>query len=145
MLTAHHLDDQAETVLLQLLRGSGTAGLSGMDAANAAPELLANPDLVMARPLAAGASRKQLEAYVAEHGISLHRRRIEYRSALRPQRAAPPGDAGAGRKPFPVSRNASRAAPQHAQSAQRLLTELAEQDLAMCLDGDCIDVAGCAR
>src|SRR5471032_2461630 len=68
LLTAHHLDDQAETVLLQLLRGSGPAGLSGMDAANAAPELLANPALVMARPLLS-ASRKQLAAYVAEHGI----------------------------------------------------------------------------
>jgi tRNA(Ile)-lysidine synthase TilS/MesJ len=53
LLTAHHLDDQAETVLLQLLRGSGPAGLSGMDAANRAPGLLGDAELVMARPLLA--------------------------------------------------------------------------------------------
>lgn len=35
VLTAHHEEDQAETFVLQLLRGSGGKGLSGMDARNA--------------------------------------------------------------------------------------------------------------
>ena len=140
LLTAHHQDDQAETVLLQLLRGSGTAGLSGMDAANAAPELLGNPGLVMARPLLP-ASRKQLEAYVGTHGIahiddeSNHDPRFA-RNALRHQ--VMPALAQA----FPGFQERFARSARHAQSAQRLLVELATQDLAACLDvdGDCIDI-----
>jgi tRNA(Ile)-lysidine synthase len=138
LLTAHHQDDQAETVLLQLLRGSGTAGLSGMDAANAAPELLANPALVMVRPLLP-ASRKQLAAYVAEHGIvhindeSNDDPRFA-RNALRHKVMPALAEA------FPGFQERFARSAQHAQSAQRLLVELAQQDLALCLDGDCIEI-----
>ncbi|NRR30640.1 tRNA lysidine(34) synthetase TilS [Oxalobacteraceae bacterium] len=139
LLTAHHLDDQAETVLLQLLRGSGTAGLSGMDGANSAPELLGNPLLVMARPLLP-ASRKQLAAYAAAHAIA----NIDDESNSDPRFArnalrhtVMPALAAA----FPGFQERFARSAQHAQSAQRLLTELAEQDLANCLDGDCLDVS----
>ena len=139
LLTAHHQDDQAETVLLQLLRGSGTAGLSGMDGANSAPELLANPDLVMARPLL-HVSRKQLEAYVAKHGVAhIHDESNDdprfARNALRHQVMPVLAQA------FPGFQERFARSAQHAQSAQRLLTELATQDLAASLDGDCLDLS----
>ncbi len=63
LLTAHHQDDQAETVLLQLLRGAGPAGLSAM------PEVAAFGPGYQARPLL-GFSRVNLEAYAREHRLN---------------------------------------------------------------------------
>ena len=56
LLTAHHVDDQAETVLLQLLRGSGTHGLAAM------PEIAPFFAGRLARPLL-GFTRAQLADY----------------------------------------------------------------------------------
>jgi tRNA(Ile)-lysidine synthase len=139
MLTAHHLDDQAETVLLQLLRGSGPAGLSGMDAANHAASLLGNPELVMARPLLP-VSRADLEAYARDHGIAWiddeSNADPRYaRNALRHQVMPMLAQA------FPGFQQRFARSAAHAQSAQRLLTELAEQDLQASLDGESIDVS----
>ncbi|MYM31418.1 tRNA lysidine(34) synthetase TilS [Duganella sp. CY15W] len=139
LLTAHHLNDQAETVLLQLLRGSGPAGLSGMDAANTAASLLQNDQLVMARPLLQ-ASRKQLEAYVAERGVQhIHDESNDdpryARNALR-HKVMP-----ALEQHFPGFQERFARSAQHAQSATRLLAELAEQDLAATLEEDCLDIS----
>ncbi|WP_411909607.1 tRNA lysidine(34) synthetase TilS [Pectobacterium versatile] len=62
LLTAQHLDDQSETFLLALKRGSGPAGLSAM----AAQSMLGHHRLV--RPLL-GISRLQLEAYAQRHQL----------------------------------------------------------------------------
>lgn len=54
---AHHQDDQAETVILQLLRGAGPSGLAAMPAARSAG---AGPGVL--RPLL-GATRAQIASY----------------------------------------------------------------------------------
>lgn len=134
LLTAHHQDDQAETVLLQLLRGSGVAGMSGMDQSNVAPDLLGDPTLVIARPLLA-ASREALEACVAERHIehiedeSNHDTRYA-RNALRLQVMPILAQC------FPGYQERFSRTARHAQSAQRLLITLAQQDLAACLEGE---------
>jgi len=66
LVTAHHLDDQAETLIMRLLRGSGTAGLAGVRARIPFP---AGGDAAsILRPLL-GWRRDELAAIVAQCGI----------------------------------------------------------------------------
>ncbi len=62
LLSAHHKDDQAETLLLNLMRGSGPAGLAGIDPIRP----LASGWLV--RPLL-DVSRNDLEKYAGEQDL----------------------------------------------------------------------------
>jgi len=60
ILTAHTLDDQAETVLLRLLRGSAAEGLSGIEPVRT---LEHGSQIQLARPLLSWARRIDCEAY----------------------------------------------------------------------------------
>lgn len=59
---AHNLDDQAETVLMNLLRGAGTRGASGM------PERARRDGKTYWRPLL-GTPRKEILAYARKHRL----------------------------------------------------------------------------
>ncbi|WP_271009823.1 tRNA lysidine(34) synthetase TilS [Paucibacter sp. B51] len=124
ILMAHHRRDQAETLLLQALRGGGVAGLAGM------PRLQqrgGNADLVWARPwLQQG--REAIEAYVEVQGLSF----VEDESNSDPRYSRNrlrlqvwPALAQA----FPAAERSLALGAQWAQQALALQREMAEQDL----------------
>ncbi|CAN0621917.1 tRNA(Ile)-lysidine synthase [Burkholderia multivorans] len=119
---AQHADDQAETVLLQLLRGAGIAGLAAM-----APRYRpAGAPVERVRPLLR-LLRAQLERYAAaraldwiddESNADTRFARNALRIDVLPALAAH----------FPGFRDALGRAAQHAAAAQRLLDDLAALD-----------------
>lgn len=127
LLTAHTEDDQLETVLLQLFRGCGLAGLAAM------PPVAAFGAGWLVRPLL-GCSRRQLESWVRARGLAWVEddtnlderfdRNYLRRRVLPPVRERWPGVASA------VARSA-----RHAAEAQGLLTTLARADLERASDG----------
>ena len=65
---AHNANDNAETLILNLLRGTGLRGITGMKASGFIPD----PDFAdipLLRPLL-GMTREDIEAFAAEHGLS---------------------------------------------------------------------------
>jgi tRNA(Ile)-lysidine synthase len=63
VLVAHHQNDQAETILMQLLRGSGAKGLSAMAETNSAyPRFVLRP--MLSEP------DSEISDYAAEHRLS---------------------------------------------------------------------------
>jgi len=120
VLLAHHRRDQAETFLLQALRGAGTAGLAGM------PREAVRDGIVWARPWL-DQPREAIEAYLRRH----HLRHVEdlsnadprfARSRLR-QAVLPLLE-----KEFPQATACLAASARRAHEADQCLRELAELD-----------------
>ena len=124
---AHHADDQAETLLLQLLRGAGPHGLAAMPACRAGRPALLRPLLGLPRAtLAACAAARRLAWIEDESNEDCRYARNAIRRDVAPALAA--HFAG-----YPAT--LGRAARHQADAAQ-LLDELAEMDAAGAADAD---------
>src|SRR5665647_614831 len=131
---AHHADDQAETLLLQLLRGAGVRGASAM------PQYTERADSVpLIRPLL-HCSREEILAYAAAH--QLHWIEDESnaddsypRNFLRHRVLPLLGES------FPAYRDTLARSAQHFAEASGLLDELAQQDGVQAIHADTLDVA----
>jgi tRNA(Ile)-lysidine synthase len=130
---AHHRGDQAETFLLQALRGAGAAGLAAM------PARAERDGITWLRPWL-DQPREAIEAYVRAHRIRFvddasnadprfarSRLRLQVMPALR---AA-----------FPDAESTLADAARQAGHARALIDEIAGADLASVLDGDALRLA----
>ena len=139
LLTAHQQDDQAETLLLQLLRGAGPKGLAAM----AELQRRTGWRAAQFRPLL-GVPRSELLAYAQAHGLDwvddesnqdIRYRRNALRRQVMPLLAAHfPGS----------SATLARAAVLQAEAAE-LLDELARLDAVDAIEGSRLDCVTLAR
>ncbi|MBB5190310.1 tRNA(Ile)-lysidine synthase [Silvimonas terrae] len=126
VLTAHHQGDQVETVLLNLLRGSGLPGLAAMPSARPL-----NQHTTLLRPLL-DIPRDELLRYAQQHGLRWiedeSNQQTDFdRNFLRHKVIPVAAEA------FPsLARSVTRSA-RHIAEAQSLLDELAQADLAHCV------------
>lgn len=133
VLLAHHRRDQAETLLLQGLRGAGVAGLAGM------PREQWRDDLLWLRPWL-DHPREAIEAYVEAHGLCFvdDDSNADSRYARNRLRLAVwPALADA----FPQAETGLARAADWAQEALALQREVAAEDLAPLVDADGLDLA----
>jgi tRNA(Ile)-lysidine synthase len=124
LLTAHHQNDQAETLLLHLLRGTGIAGLCAMK--EITPTLFDQSQIQLIRPLL-NITRQNLEDIAQQENLSFiedeSNHNIDYtRNALRNE--VMPTIA----KYFPDYLTRISTTTHHAQTASDILNERGEED-----------------
>ena len=132
VLLAHHRRDQAETFLLQALRGAGVAGLSAM------PRAVERDGCAWARPWLEQ-PREAIEAYVRQHRL----RHVDDDSNADPRFARNRLRAQvwpALLESFADAETALVAVARRAHEADEVLREVAAADLTALADGERLDV-----
>lgn len=124
IVTGHHSDDQAETFLLALKRGSGLKGLSAMQ------DLMPLGKQVLVRPLL-NISRTDIEAYAKTHNLDWIEDESNSdenfdRNFLRHQILPKLNQR------WPSIKKTIARSTEHCHEAQQLIDELAQQDLLAC-------------
>lgn len=121
LITAHHLNDQVETLLFRAVRGSGVLGMTGMSSCRS----LGKGYLL--RPLLE-CPRTQLEAYAHQQQLiwvdDPTNSDLEYDRNYMRQQIIP-----ALQQRWPQSLTSLQRMAQHMQQAQSLLDELAREDI----------------
>jgi tRNA(Ile)-lysidine synthase len=116
---AHHADDQAETVLLQLLRGAGPRGLAAMPRVQPGTPSLWRPLLDLPRAILAGYAAARGVAWIDDDSnADIHYARNLLRRDIAPRLAAH----------FPGYPTTLARAAEHQAEASELLDALAVQD-----------------
>ncbi len=136
LFTAHHLDDQFETLLLQLMRGAGVNGLAAMpEVASFGRGLHLRPLLTLERRQLLGWVRAQgLEWIEDDSNADLRFDRNYLRLEVLPRL----------RSRWPAAARVAARSAGHLADARALLAELAAQDLAAVLRDRAIDIAALA-
>ncbi len=133
LVTAHHREDQLETILLRLVRGAGVAGLGGM------PEVSEFGGGLLARPLL-GVERAALVAYCQAAQLAWiddsSNADVRFDRNFLRQRVVP-----ALRERFPGVAECVARSGHHLAEARALLDERAQEDLALARDGEALRIS----
>src|SRR6266702_5106136 len=139
IVLAQHRDDQAETLLLRLLRGAGLRGLAAMSPLRSIPGTRAR----LLRPLLA-VSRAEIETYARLRGLEWvedesNADTIRRRNFLR-REVFPLLE-----RQFPAARATIARAAAHLAEARELLDEMARTDFESCAGTEGVNVADLQR
>src|SRR5262252_11164480 len=139
LVLAQHRDDQAETLLLRLLRGTGLKGLAAMSPIRPLEGTRAR----ILRPLL-GVSRAEIEAFARERGLEWvedesNADTVRQRTFLRHE-VIPVME-----RQFPAALVAIARTAANLGEARELLDAMARGDLESCLGGAAVDVPALLR
>jgi tRNA(Ile)-lysidine synthase len=132
LLLAHHLDDQVETLLLNLLRGAGVRGAAGMPESRRQVLLLARPLIDVPRASLIAYAKKHRLAWIDDESND----NTEFARNFLRHEVLPVIE-----RRFPAYRQTLARAAQHFAEADTLLDELAAIDLASAVHAEKLRIA----